>query len=72
MGDSVQGNSLMRAMSLTHGSYFFVHFSVHLFQKSTKINKNKNYKNLIKIGLYSFYLFLYFMSFRWQGTFLSL
>ena len=51
---------------------FFVHISVHLFQKSTKINKNKNYKNLVKIGDYSFYLFLYFISFRWQGTFLSL
>ena len=36
------------------GSPFFVHISVHLFQKSTKINKNKNYKNLIKIGNYSF------------------
>jgi hypothetical protein len=76
MGDSVQGNSLMRAMSLTHGSYFFVHISVHLsvhlFQKTTKINKNKNYKNLVKSSLYSFHLFLYSISFRWQGTFLSL
>nr|DAN64109.1 MAG TPA: hypothetical protein [Caudoviricetes sp.] len=72
MGDSVQGNSLMRAMSLTHGSHFFVHISVHLFQKSKKINKNKNYKNLVKLSLYSFYLFLCFTSFRWQGTFLSL
>lgn len=51
---------------------FFVHLSVHLFQKSTKINKNKNYKNLVKSSLYSFHLLSYSISFRWQGTFLSL
>nr|DAV66748.1 MAG TPA: hypothetical protein [Caudoviricetes sp.] len=54
------------------GSSFFVHNSVHLFRKNTEINKNKNYKNLAKSSLYSFHLFLYFTSFRWQGTFLSL
>nr|DAN53962.1 MAG TPA: hypothetical protein [Caudoviricetes sp.] len=54
------------------GGSFFVHLSVHLFQKTTKINKNKNYKNLVKSSFCSFHLFLYFTSFRWQGTFLSL
>ena len=54
------------------GGFLFVHFSVHLFQKTTKINKNKNYKNPVKSSLYCFHLFLYSISFRWQGTFLSL
>nr|DAM73724.1 MAG TPA: hypothetical protein [Caudoviricetes sp.] len=54
------------------GSSFFVHISVHLFKKTTKTNKNKNYKNLVKLSLCSFYLFLFLPRYRWQGTFLSL
>ncbi|WP_455462408.1 hypothetical protein, partial [Streptococcus salivarius] len=52
-------------------SFFAPNFAPNL-SKTTEINKNKNYKILVKIRFYSLYLFLYFISFRWQGTFLSL
>nr|DAV54546.1 MAG TPA: hypothetical protein [Caudoviricetes sp.] len=52
-------------------TFFAPNFAPKLLKKM-EINKNKNYKNLVKSSLHSFHLFLYFISFRWQGTFLSL
>lgn len=52
--------------------YFFAPNFAPNLSKITEINKNKNYKNLVKLSLYSSYSFLCFTSFRWQGTFLSL